>query len=113
MAYKIEMSDGIGENSYVPSIFLTKRDGDIEYSVMSIGKSDRNDHISLSEGYIVRIWYRKSCHHLTTLELNMALSVKRYNKLVAGDKQQIEDKLINFYLETLKLLKNVGKSFPE
>lgn len=113
MSYKVEIYDGTGEYEDCPSLFVTKEDNDVHYGVMRIGKPNSHSHMAFYKDYMVSVWWRKSCHDLTTLSFDMTLPVEQYNTLVAGNKEEVDQKVIKFCLDTVKTLKELESSFPK
>lgn len=114
MPYKVEIHDGTGEYEDGPSLSLTEHDSIGEHQVMRIGKPlHLNEYyMTHSKDYVVDMTWRKSGYHLISLVFKMMLPVSRYQELVSGEKEEVEEKIINFYLQALKTLKELERSFP-
>lgn len=114
MSYKVEIYEGTEEYNDGPSLSLTEHQDNEYYQVMAIRKPCRfnEDYMVQSKDYVVEITWCKSSYDLISLVFKMLLPITRYQKLVSGEKEEVEEKLINFYLNALKTLKELESSFP-
>ena len=95
------------------SVVIHDEDQDY-YQVMRIGKpSASTEHYMInSEDYIVDITWCKDGYSLISLVFKMFLSVNRYHELISGDRDDVDKKILRFYLNAVKTLTDLQNSFP-